>query len=137
MLACQRMASRTATSELVFEWVPGEGEGKADEVPFEALPSSACTVDSFTGGFTTCDVPSLSARSKAMFDEFLADVARWKELTSHLPRSGDATLTVEPWQLDQQGQVTLEKITLVISVNGKQQPPTPCFLSRAKDNIRQ
>jgi hypothetical protein len=128
----------TATSELVFEWVPGEGEGKVDEVPFDALPASACTVDSFTGGFTTCDEPSLSPESKAMFEEFLADVARWKQLDKPFAnQGGDATLTVEPWQLNQEGQVELEKITLVITVDGKQQAPAVRFLSRAKDNLRQ
>jgi hypothetical protein len=122
----------------VFEWVPGEGEGKVDEVPFDQLPQAACTVDSFTGGFTTCDQASLTPESKAMFDDFLADVARWKELDRPFAeQGGDATLTVEPWQLDQQGQVNLQKITLVISVGGKQQPASVRFLSRYKDNVRQ
>src|SRR5689334_7404 len=60
----------TATSELVFEWVPGEGEGKVDEVPFNQLPKAACTFDSFTNSFTTCDEPSLTPESRAMFEEF-------------------------------------------------------------------
>jgi hypothetical protein len=128
----------TATSELVFEWVPGEGEGKVDEVPFDKLPQAACTVDSFTGTFVTCDEASLSPESKAMFEDFLADVKRWKELDKPFAtQGGDATLTVEPWQLDQQGQVNLEKITLVITVDGKQQPASVRFLSRYKDNVRQ
>src|SRR6185295_6921050 len=42
----------TATSELVFEWVPGEGEGKVDHVPFEALPKSMVVYDSATKSFT-------------------------------------------------------------------------------------
>jgi len=128
----------TATSELVFEWVPGEGEGKVDEVPFDQLPQSACTIDSFTGTFTTCDQASLTPESKAMFDEFLADVASWKQLDRPFAeQGGDATLTVEPWQLDQQGHVNLQKVTLVITVGGKQQPPSVRFLSRYKDNVRQ
>ncbi|HJZ49231.1 MAG TPA: hypothetical protein VKE41_18765, partial [Roseiflexaceae bacterium] len=128
----------TATSELVFEWVPGEGEGRVDEVPFDQLPGSSCTVDSFTGTFTSCDQPSLTPEAKAMFDEFLADVNRWKELDRPFAdQGGDATLTVAPWQLNQQGEVTLQKVTLQITVGGKQQPPAVRFISRFKDNARQ
>jgi hypothetical protein len=128
----------TATSELVFEWVPGEGEGKVDEVPFDQLPSSSCTVDSFTGTFTSCDEASLSPESKAMFEEFLADVAHWKELDQQFAeQGGDAMLTVTPWQLNQQGEVTLEKVILQITVDGKQQAPAVRFISRYKDNVRQ
>jgi ubiquinol-cytochrome c reductase cytochrome b subunit len=128
----------TATSELVFEWVPGEGEGKVDEVPFDALPASSCTVDSFTGTFTSCDQAALTPEAKAMFDEFLADVTHWKELDqAFAQQGGDATLTVAPWQLNQQGQVTLEKVILLITVDGKQQAPAVRFISRYKDNVRQ
>ena len=128
----------TATSELVFEWVPGEGEGKVDEVPFEALPGSSCTIDSFTGTFVSCDEASLTPEAKAMFDEFLEDVKHWKELDKPFAeQGGDATLTVEPWQLNQQGEVMLQKITLVITVDGKQQPAAVRFLSRYKDNLAQ
>jgi ubiquinol-cytochrome c reductase cytochrome b subunit len=128
----------TATSELVFEWVPGEGEGRVDEVPFDLLPQSACTIDSFTGTLTACDQAALTPESKAMFDDFLADVKSWKELDRPFAQQGgDATLTVEPWQLDQEGHVNLEKVTLVITVGGKQQPASVRFLSRYKDNVRQ
>jgi hypothetical protein len=128
----------TATSELVFEWVPGEGEGKVDEVPFDKLPAASCTVDSFTGTFTSCDQASLTPEAKAMFDEFLADVAHWKELDpAFKEQGGDATLTVAPWQLNQQGEVMLEKVILQITVDGKQQAPAVRFISRFKDNVRQ
>jgi hypothetical protein len=128
----------TATSELVFEWVPGEGEGKVDEVPFDQLPAASCTVDSFTGTFIGCDEASLKPESKAMFEEFLADVKHWKELDRQFAeQGGDATLTVAPWQLNQQGEVTLEKVTLQITVDGKQQAPAVRFISRYKDNVRQ
>jgi ubiquinol-cytochrome c reductase cytochrome b subunit len=128
----------TATSELVFEWVPGEGEGKVDEVPFEALPTSSCTWDSFTKGFTTCDAPSLTPEAKELFEEFQADVDRWKVLDQPFAaQGGDATLTIAPWQLNQQGQVTLQKVTLVVSVGGKQQPPSVRFISHDKDKPAQ
>jgi len=128
----------TATSELVFEWVPGEGEGKVDEVPFDQLPGASCTVDSFTGTYTSCDEASLSPAAKEMFETFLADVAHWKELDQQFAtQGGDATLTVAPWQLSQQGEVVLEKVILQITVDGKQQAPAVRFINRYKDNVRQ
>jgi quinol-cytochrome oxidoreductase complex cytochrome b subunit len=128
----------TATSELVFEWVPGEGEGKADEVPFNQLPQSSCTWDSFTKSFTACDEASLTPASKALFEEFQADVDRWLELDQAFKdQGGSATLTIAPWQLNQQGEVTLEKVTLQITVANKQQPASVRFLNRDKDNVRQ
>jgi quinol-cytochrome oxidoreductase complex cytochrome b subunit len=128
----------TATSELVFEWVPGEGEGKVDEVPFDRLPQSSCTWDSFTKSFTACDQASLTPESKALFEEFQADVDRWLTLDKAFSeQGGSATLTIAPWQLNQQGEVTLEKVTLQITVADKQQPASVRFLSRNKDNLRQ
>ena len=128
----------TATSELQFEWVPGEGEGKVDEVPFAQLPAAACTWDSAAGNFSTCDAPALSAEARAMFEEFQADVDRWKEIDPPFKKQGgNATLTVAPWQLDKQGQVTLQKVTLVITVDGKQQAPLVRFISRDKDKPAQ
>jgi quinol-cytochrome oxidoreductase complex cytochrome b subunit len=128
----------TATSELVFEWVPGEGEGKVDHVPFNLLPGSSCTVDSFTGTYIGCDEASLSPEAKAMFEEFLEDVKHWKELDrSFAEQGGDATLTVAPWQLNQQGEITLQKVTLLITVDGKLQTPAVRFVSRYKDNVSQ
>lgn len=128
----------TATSELVFEWVPGEGEGKVDHVPFEALPTSSCTADSFTKTFVSCDEAALTPEAKHMFEEFQADVEHWKELDRPFAeQGGDATLTVEPWQFDDEGRILLQKITLVITVDGKQQPPAVRFLSRFKDNLAQ
>ena len=128
----------TATSELVFEWVPGEGEGKVDEIAFSQLPTSACTWDSFTKSFASCDETSLTPESKALFEEFQSDVDRWKELDKLFAnQGGDATLTVEPWQLNPQGEVTLEKVTLVITVDNKQQPASVRFISRDKDKPAQ
>jgi quinol-cytochrome oxidoreductase complex cytochrome b subunit len=128
----------TATSELVFEWVPGEGEGKVDHVRFEELPRSACTWDTATGTFTTCDVPALTEEGRHLFEEFQADVTRWKELDEPFrDAGGNATLTIAPWQLDEQGQVSLQKVSLVITVNGKQEPPAVRFISREKDKPAQ
>jgi hypothetical protein len=127
----------TATSELVFEWVPGEGEGRVDHVEFDKLPKSACTWDSFTGSYTACDQASLTPESQELFQEFQRDVDRWRELDKAFGVDGSATLTVEPWQLNQQGEVMLQKVTLQISVGGKLQPATVRFLSRYKDNVAQ
>ena len=77
-------------------------------------------------------------RSKALFEEFQSDVDRWKELDKLFAnQGGDATLTVEPWQLNPQGEVTLEKVTLVITVDNKQQPASVRFISRDKDKPAQ
>jgi hypothetical protein len=128
----------TATSELVFEWVPGEGEGKVDHVEFDKLPASSCTVDSFIGTYSSCDQASLTPEARAMFEEFLADVEHWKELDRPFAeQGGNATLTVAPWQLNQQGEVVLQKVTLQITVDGKLQPETVRFISRYKDNVAQ
>jgi quinol-cytochrome oxidoreductase complex cytochrome b subunit len=128
----------TATSELVFEWVPGEGEGKVDEVPFGQLPTTRYTYDSFSKSFTTGDPAQLSPESKALFEEFQRDVDSWlAQDTAFREQNGSASLTITPWQLDQQGQVNLEKVILSISVGGKPQPDAVRFLSRQKDNVRQ
>jgi hypothetical protein len=128
----------TATSELVFEWVPGEGEGKVDEVPFDALPTSMVTYDSASKSFVAGDPNQLSAETKHLFEEFQADVDRWLVLDRPFAeQNGSATLTIAPWQIDQSGEVALEKVSLVISVGGKTQPPTVRFISRYKDNPAQ
>jgi hypothetical protein len=128
----------TATSELVFEWTPGEGEGKVDEVPFGQLPAASCTWDSFTKSFTVCDEPGLTPEARQTFEDFQSDVDRWLTLDKAFrDQNGSATLTIAPWQLNQQGEVMLEKVVLQISVNGKQQPATVRFISRYKDNVRQ
>jgi hypothetical protein len=73
-----------------------------------------------------------------MFEEFMADVEHWKELDPQFKdQGGAATLTVAPWQLNQQGEVTLEKVILQITVDGKQQAPAVRFISRYKDNVSQ
>ena len=73
-----------------------------------------------------------------MFEEFQADVDRWKEIDPPFKeQGGNATLTVAPWQLDKQGQVALQKVTLVITVDGKQQAPLVRFISRDKDKPAQ
>jgi len=128
----------TATSELVFEWVPGEGEGKVDEVPFAQLPGAACTWDSFTKSFTVCDEPALTPEARKIYEDFQSDVDYWLTLDKAFrDQNGSATLMIAPWQLNQQGEVMLEKVVLQISVNGKQQAPAVRFISRSKDNVSQ
>ena len=77
----------TATSELVFEWMPGEGEGKVDEVPFDQLPAASCTWDSFTKSFTVCDEPALTPEARKLFEEFQSDVDRWLTLDKAFRRA--------------------------------------------------
>ena len=128
----------TATSELVFEWVPGEGEGKVDHVPFEALPTSMVTYDSASKSFTSGDPNTLSPEAKHLFEEFQADVDHWLALDRPFAeQNGSAALTIAPWQLNEAGEVALEKVSLAITVAGKTQPPTVRFISRYKDNPAQ
>jgi hypothetical protein len=122
----------------VFEWVPGEGEGKVDEVPFETLPQAMVTYDSATKAFVHGDPNGLSPEARRLFEEFQADVDRWLELDRPFKeQNGSAMLTIAPWQLDKQGQPLLEKVTLDIFVNGKPQPSSVRFISRYKDNPAQ
>src|SRR5215510_3715603 len=105
----------TATSELLFEWTPGEGEGKADEVPFEKLPTAMITYDSASRSFTHGDPNALTPEAKELFEKFQADVDSWLVLDKPFAQqSGSATLSIAPWQLDKNGQVLLEKVSLVI-----------------------
>ena len=124
----------TATSELVFEWVPGEGEGKVDEVPFDKLPAALTTYDSAKRSYTQGDPNQLTPESRQLFDEFQADVDHWLELDQPFKdQGGAARLTIAPWQLNKDGQVQLEKVSLVITVGGKEQPPSVRFISRYKE----
>src|SRR5262249_55666480 len=68
----------TATSELVFEWVPVEGEGKVDEVPFDKLPIALVTYDASSRSYTQGDPNQLTPEVKQLFDEFQADVDNWR-----------------------------------------------------------
>jgi len=127
----------TAASELVFEWVPGEGEGKVDEVPFGTLPTSMFTYDSASQSFTHGDQSQLTPEAKRLFEEFQEDVNFWREHDEKFRDSGSAKLTIMPWQLDQQGQTVLEKVILELTVEGKPQPPSVRFISRDKDKPAQ
>jgi quinol-cytochrome oxidoreductase complex cytochrome b subunit len=128
----------TATSELQFEWVPGEGEGKVDHVPFEALPKQLVTYDSATKSFIAGDSSQLTPEAQHLFEEFQADVDRWRELDRPFAeQGGNAKLTIAPWVMNQQGEVELEKVTLVISVGGREQPALVRFISRHKENPAQ
>jgi ubiquinol-cytochrome c reductase cytochrome b subunit len=128
----------TATSELQFEWVPGEGEGKVDHVPFEVLPKQAVTYDSATKSFIAGDPGQLTSEAQHLFEEFQADVDHWRELDIPFrDQGGNAKLTIAPWVMNEQGEVTLQKVSLVISVGGREQPALVRFISRYKDNPAQ
>jgi hypothetical protein len=128
----------TATSELQFEWVPGEGEGKVDHVPFEALPKQLVTYDSATKSYIAGDPSQLTPEAQHLFEEFQADVDHWRELDRPFAdQGGQAKLTIAPWVMNSQGEVELEKVTLVISVGGKEQPALVRFISRHKENPAQ
>jgi hypothetical protein len=128
----------TATSELQFEWVPGEGEGKVDHVPFEALPKQLVTYDSATKSYIAGDPSQLTPESQALFAEFQADVDHWREQDeAFASQGGQAKLTIAPWVMSEQGEIELEKVILVISVGGKEQPPLVRFISRYKENPAQ
>jgi ubiquinol-cytochrome c reductase cytochrome b subunit len=128
----------TATSELQFEWVPGEGEGKVDHVPFEALPKQMVTYDSATKSFIAGDGSQLTPEAQKLFAEFQADVDHWRELDRPFAeQGGQAKLTITPWVMNAQGEVELEKVTLVINVGGKEQPALVRFISRHKENPAQ
>jgi ubiquinol-cytochrome c reductase cytochrome b subunit len=132
----------TATSELVFEWVPGEGEGKPDHVPFDQLPNQLVIWDSAAngrqGGFVAGDPSQLSPEAQVLFEEFQDDVEFWLEHDEPFKKAnGSATLRIAPWQTDTQGVTTLKKITLQLVVDGRPQPEATRFLSRDKDKLAQ
>jgi hypothetical protein len=122
----------TGPNELVFEWVPVEGEGRADHVEFELLPNSAVTYDSASRAFVEGDEASLTPEARELFEEFQHDVDRWRELDPVFAgQNGSATLRIEPWQLSQDGaEPMLKKVTLQISVGGQTLPPSARFLHR-------
>jgi quinol-cytochrome oxidoreductase complex cytochrome b subunit len=128
----------TATGELAFEWVPVEGEGKVDEVPFDRLPTAPITYDSATRSFTQGDPAQLTPEVRRLFEEFQHDVDYW---LAHDPQfreqNGSATLSIMPWTRDANGQTVLEKVVLQITLGGTPQNPEVRFLSRYKDNPRQ
>jgi hypothetical protein len=128
----------TATSELVFDWVPVEGEGHIDEVPFDQLPQAMVTYDSATRSFTQGDQSQLTPEVQDLFRRFQDDVDRWQVLDPRFhDENGSATLTIAPWLHDKDGRITLQKATLQITVGGNQQAPQVRFISRFKDNPAQ
>jgi quinol-cytochrome oxidoreductase complex cytochrome b subunit len=127
----------TAASELVFDWVPVEGEGKIDEVRFELLPTSMFTYDSASQSFTHGDESQLNPETKQLFEDFQADVNFWRDHDQNFRDSGSAKLTIMPWQLDEQSQTRLEKVILQLTVEGKPQPAAVRFISRDKDKPAQ
>jgi quinol-cytochrome oxidoreductase complex cytochrome b subunit len=137
----------TGSSELQFEWVPGEGEGKADHVPFDLLPHEQIIFDSaeadaagdFYAGFVEGNYENLSQASVDLFYEFYTDVHHWRAIDPSFS-DGSGRLTIEPWQVnpdmvDQNGEplITLKKVTLVLTTGGKEQAALFRFLPRTKD----
>lgn len=134
----------TGSSELQFEWVPGEGEGKADMVPFDQLPHERVVFDSseaaeagdFWEGFVEGDINDLSPASEELFFEFYSDVLHWQHVDEGFT-DGHGRITIQPWQtaLDENGEeyATLKKVTLVIITGGQEQAPLFRFLPRTKD----
>jgi hypothetical protein len=51
--------------------------------------------------------------------------------------NGSAKLMIAPWQLDKQGNPTLKKVTLLLTVGGKDQAPQVRFINRDKDKVAQ
>jgi len=132
----------TATSELVFEWVPGEGEGHVDELPFDELPNTMVTWDSAAnggaGGFIQGDANQLTPEAQQLFKDFQSDVERWLVLDRNFKtENGSAKLMIAPWQLDKQGNPILKKVTLLLTVGGKDQAPQVRFIDRDKDKVAQ
>jgi hypothetical protein len=96
------------------------------------------TYDSATKSFIAGDPSQLTPRAQELFAEFQADVDHWRELDKPFAaQNGQAKLTITPWVMNAQGEVELEKVTLVISVGGKEQPALVRFISRHKENPAQ
>lgn len=140
----------TGSSELQFEWVPGEGEGKADHVPFALLPEEQVMFDSleadeagdFYEGFAEGDPDAITPEALALFWEFYEDVHHWREIDESFS-DGSAILTIEPWQIStyedpmtgefHEDEITLKKVTLVIRTGGQEQADLYRFLPHTKD----
>lgn len=134
----------TGSSELQFEWVPGEGEGKADMVAFDYLPDERVVFDSaaaeeagdFWEGFVEGNADNLAPEGQDLFYEFYNDVLHWRHIDPGFS-DGNAKLTIQPWQVHTNAEgedvIMLKKVTLVISTGGKEQAALFRFLPRTKD----
>lgn len=134
----------TGSSEIQFEWVPGEGEGKADHVPFDLLPKEQVIfdtaevegADTFYDGFIEGDPDDLTPEAIALYWEFYQDMEHWRHIDPGFA-DADAKLTIEPWQLEilENGDefITLKKVTLELTTGGQTQDPIFRFLPRTKD----
>lgn len=134
----------TGSSELQFEWVPGEGEGKADHVPFDLLPhdrvvfdsAKAIEADDFYEGFLEGNVDEMPQEGLDLFYEFYSDVLHWRHIDPGFS-DGTAKITIQPWQIetlaDGEERASLKKVTLVITTGGKEQAALFRFVPRSKD----
>lgn len=104
-----------ASNELAVAYVPVEGEGWVDHVPFSKLPTQqvafTVTQNAETGEWTSQIEPEieLSPEVHHLFDQLERDVIAW---TQHDPRfyRPSVTLTLTPWSFR---QVQAEDGTLV------------------------
>ncbi len=99
---------QTGSQEILTEFVPIEGEGIVDHVPWSELPSTAVVyqVQSTEGTHpleTLTDVngnpvpmESMTAETQHLFVEFREAVEHWVEIDERF-RNPTATLAIEPW----------------------------------------
>ncbi|MDQ5851168.1 MAG: cytochrome bc complex cytochrome b subunit, partial [Chloroflexota bacterium] len=115
--------------EILTEFVPIEGEGYVDHVPFDALPdfpvvyevTVATEGESSEGGVTTritdlqgneIDEAELAPRTLELFEEFRHQVEYWAEQDPRFLQPV-ATLSIQPWVLlfDEEGQLVTDPAT--------------------------
>lgn len=109
---------QSGSQEILTEFVPIEGEGIVDHVPWSALPNTAVvyevkaqngTTDSGTiydlNG-NTVDANTLTEETRHLFDEFRAAVQHWVEVDRRF-LNPTAKLSIEPWTYvtNEDGQV--------------------------------
>lgn len=109
---------QSGSQEILTEFVPIEGEGIVDHVPWSALPNTAVvyevkaqngTTDSGTiydlNG-NTVDANTLTEETRHLFDEFREAVQHWVEVDRRF-LNPTAKLSIEPWTYvtNEDGQV--------------------------------
>lgn len=89
---------QTAASEISQSWVPGEGEGVPDHVPFDTLPAVRVVFD--TAANATVQGPpleELSPETRAMFEEFRVEVEEWKQKDERFQFDAVGRLSIDPF----------------------------------------
>lgn len=128
---------QSGSQEILTEFVPIEGEGIVDHVPWSALPNTPVvyevtaqngTVDSGTitdlNG-NVIDPNTLTEETRHLFDEFRAAIQHWVEVDNRF-LNPTAKLSIEPWTYvtntdgqvvntaDGQPAVAIKKATVVL-----------------------